>query len=79
MSGEQEHQNQEERQKLEQMEKNVGRTVTFTDDDGTRHYGQISAVSNSEHYTVLLERNWPWPWMVRAEAIHFVEDIRKKI
>ena len=74
-----EQEQQEEKELIEQMEKNVGRTVTFVDDDDTRHYGRITGVSNSEHYTVLLEHNWPWPWYVRKEAIHFVEEIQTKI
>ncbi len=69
----------EEQTELELMEKNVGRNVTFTDDDNNRHYGRITGVSNTEHYTVLLDHNWPWPWYVRKEAIHFVEEIQTKI
>lgn len=74
----QEH--EQEKIMLEMMEKNVGRQVTFVDDDGTRHYGEITGVSNSEHYTVLLQHNgWPWPWYVRKESIHFVQDISTRI
>ena len=68
----------EEQVQLQMLEKNVGRTVTFLDDDGTRHYGKITGVSNSEHYTVLLDHNgWPWPWYVRVEAVSFVEHIHR--
>lgn len=65
---------------IEMMEANVGRDVTFLDDDGERHWGKITGVSNNEHYTVLLDYNgWPWPWLVRREAISFVEYIRTQI
>lgn len=71
---------EQEQEKILQLEKNIGRTVTFVAGDGTRHYGKITGVSNSEHYTVLVEFNdWPWPWYVRAEAIHFVEEIQTRI
>ena len=66
-------------QEMQLMELNVGRNVTFVDDDGTRHYGRITGVSNDEHYTVLLEHKWPWPWLVRKEAIHFVELIQEQV
>lgn len=68
-----------EQEKILQLEKNIGRTVTFLDDDGTRHYGKITGVSNSEHYTVMLEHKLPWPWYVRVEAVHFVEEIQTRI
>lgn len=75
-----EQQMKHEQEKILQLEKNVGRTVTFVAGDGTRHYGKITGVSNSEHYTVLVEFNdWPWPWYVRVEAIHFVEEIQTRI
>lgn len=69
----------DEELQMELMEKNVGRSVTFQTDDGDRLYGKISGVSNTEHYTVLIDCSWPWPWYVRKEAIHFVEDISTKI
>ena len=67
----------DEELQLELMEKNVGRSVTFQTDDGDRLYGKISGVSNTEHYTI--DCSWPWPWYVRKEAIHFVEDTSTKI
>lgn len=71
---------EQEKQIMEGMEANVGRQVTFLDDDGERHWGRITGVSNSEHYAVLLDYNgWPWPWLVRREAINFVEEIRTRI
>ena len=60
---------------LEQMEKNVGRSVTFETDDGNILRGKITGVSNTEHYTVLIDCNLPWPWYIRKEAINFVQDI----
>jgi hypothetical protein len=69
----------DEELQMELMEKNVGRSVTFQTDDGDRLYGKISGVSNTEHYTVLIDCSWPWPWYVRKEAIHFVEETSTKI
>ena len=64
---------------LEQMEKNVGRSVTFETDDGNILRGKITGVSNTEHYTVLIDCNQPWQWYIRKEAINFVQDISTKI
>ena len=64
---------------LEQMEKNVGRSVTFETDDGNILRGKITGVSNTEHYTVLIDCNQPWQWYIRKEAINFVPDISTKI
>jgi len=69
----------DEELQLELMEKNVGRSVSFQTDDGDRLHGKISGVSNTEHYTVLIDCSWPWPWYVRKEAIHFVEETSTKI
>lgn len=68
--------NEHEQEKILQLEQNVGRSVTFMCDDGTRHCGKITGVSNSEHYTVLLDYNGsPWPWYVRTEAIRFMDQV----
>ena len=69
----------DEELQLQLMEKNVGRSVTFQTDDGDRLYGKITGASNTEHYTVLIDGPWPWPWYVRKEAIHFVEETATKI
>lgn len=60
------------------MERNEGREVMFQIEDGTRFYGRIGYVPNSEHYCVVVDRNGtPWEWYVREEAVHFVEDAIK--
>ena len=57
------------------MERNEGKEVMFQIEDGTKFYGKISSVPNSEHYCVVVDRNGtPWEWYVREEAIHFVID-----
>ena len=62
--------------KMEVMERNSGKEVMFQIDDGTKFYGKISSVPNSEHYCVIVDRNGsPWEWYVREEAIHFIENI----
>ena len=57
------------------MERNIGKQVMFQTDDGTKFYGKIGGVPNSEHYCVVVNRSeTPWEWYVREEAIHFVEN-----
>ena len=58
--------------KIVNMEKNVGREVMFQI-DGQQFYGKITGVPNSEHYSVVVGDNWDW--YIREEAINFVEKI----
>lgn len=58
--------------KIANMEKNIGREVMFQI-QGTQFYGKITSVPNSEHYAVVVGENWDW--YIREEAIHFVEKI----
>jgi hypothetical protein len=54
------------------MEQNEGKKVMFQIEDGTKYYGRISYVPNSEHYCVIVDRNGtPWEWYVREEAVRF--------
>jgi len=60
------------------MEQNEGKEVMFQIEDGTKYYGKISYVPNSEHYCVIVDRNGtPWEWYVREEAISFVGNTIK--
>lgn len=58
--------------KIANMEKNIGREVMFQVDE-TQFYGKITGVPNTEHYAVVVGSNWDW--YIREEAIHFVEKI----
>jgi hypothetical protein len=59
--------------KIQNMEQNEGKQVSFQIEDGTQYYGRIGYVPNSEHYCVVVDRNGtPWEWYVREEAIAFV-------
>jgi len=58
--------------KIANMEKNIGREVMFQVDE-TQFYGKIIGVPNGEHYAVVVGSNWDW--YIREEAIHFVEKI----
>jgi hypothetical protein len=59
--------------KIQNMEQNEGKQVSFQIEDGTQYYGRIGYVPNSEHYCVIVDRNGtPWEWYVREEAIAFV-------
>jgi hypothetical protein len=56
--------------KIESMELNEGKEVTFQIEDGTQYSGKISSVPNSEHYYVIVKHNsLDWGWYVREEAI----------
>lgn len=57
--------------KIANMEKNVGREVMFQIED-KQFYGKITGVPNSEHYSVVIGE--AWDWYIREEAIHFVID-----
>ena len=70
-----------EEAKMEIMEKNIGKEVSFQIEDGTQYYATISSVSNSEHYCVLINTkklynglDFVWEWYVREDKAHFVED-----
>lgn len=55
------------------MEQNEGKEVMFQIEDGTKYYGRIGYVPNSEHYCVVVDRNGsPWEWYVREEAVTFL-------
>ena len=60
------------------MERNEGKEVMFQIEDGTKYYGKISYVPNSEHYCVVVDnKGTPWEWYVREEAISFVGNTTK--
>lgn len=61
--------------KIENMEKNIGKQVMFQV-DSRQFYGKISSVPNSEHYCVVIGVNWDW--YVREEAVHFIIDPLQK-
>jgi hypothetical protein len=70
-----------EESKMEIMEKNIGKEISFETEDGSQYYGTISGVPNSEHYCVLINTkklynglDFVWEWYVREEATHFVKD-----
>ena len=62
--------------KIENMEKNIGKQVMFQV-DSQQFYGRISSVPNSEHYCVVVGDNWDW--YIREESIHFVIDPIEKL
>ncbi len=75
-----------EEAKMEIMEKNIGKEISFETEDGTQYYGTISSVSNSEHYCVLINTkklynglDFVWEWYVREDRTNFVEDVLKPI
>ena len=61
--------------KIENMEKNIGKQVMFQV-DSQQFYGRISSVPNSEHYCVVVGESWDW--YIREESIHFVIDPLEK-
>jgi hypothetical protein len=64
--------NQLDYAEMDFMEQNEGKKVIFQIEDGTKYYGKISYVPNSEHYCVIVDRNGtPWEWYVREEAVRF--------
>ena len=62
--------------KIVNMEKNVGREVMFQIQE-TQFYGKITGVPNSEHYSVVVGESWEW--YIREEAIHFIEQPTTKL
>jgi hypothetical protein len=71
-----------EEAKMEIMEKNIGKEISFQTEDGSQYYATISSVSNSEHYCVLINTkklynglDFVWEWYVREDEVRFVDEV----